>query len=186
MVEDANITPDDAQLISLAKAGDVEAFGQLYTRYLEQIYRYIRLRVDDDRVAEDLTEDVFLRAFNALEPYEERGLPFSSFLFRVTKNLLTDHYRRQAEEVSLEDADRLPAKETGLDEKLIADEMGDKVRRALGKLPDEYQEVIRLRIVLGIPTPTAAAWMGRSEGALRVLLHRALKALRKKMIEHDG
>lgn len=186
MVEDARTAPDDAQLISSAKAGKIEAFGELYTRYLETIYRYIRLRVSDDRVAEDLTEEVFLRAFNALDTYEERGLPFSSFLFRVTKNLLTDHYRQQAEEVSLEDADQLPAKETDLDEQLIASEMGKKVRRALDKLPDEYQEVIRLRIVLGLPTTTAAAWMGRSEGALRVLLHRALKALRKKMNEHDG
>lgn len=185
MFEDARKPPDDAQLISLAKAGKIEAFGELYSRYLETIYRYIRLRVNNDRIAEDLTEEVFLRAFKALETYEERGFPFSAFLFRVTKNLLTDHYRQRVEEISLEDADQLPAKATGLDEKLIAEQMGEKVRRALDKLPDEYQEVIRLRIVLGMPTTTAATWMGRSEGALRVLLHRALKALRKKMIEYD-
>ena len=185
MVEETHTSPDDAQLIALVQQGEIEAFGELYTRYLDTIYRYVRLRVHDDRAAEDLTEEVFLRAFKALGTYEERGLPFSAFLFRVTKNLLADHYRRQPEEISLEDADQVPLTATGLDETLIEMERRKALYHAIFGLPPEYQEVIRLRVILGMSTTNAAAWMDRSEGALRVLLHRALKALREQMIRND-
>ncbi|NIS83110.1 MAG: sigma-70 family RNA polymerase sigma factor [Anaerolineales bacterium] len=182
MVEETYTSLDDAQLIALAQQGEIEAFGELYTRYLDAIYRYIRLRVHNDRVAEDLTEEVFLRAFKALGDYEERGLPFSAFLFRVTRNLLVDHYRRQPEETSLEDVDQIPMIAAGLDDILIEEEQRKVLHQAIFSLPPEYQEVIRLRVILGMSTTNAAAWMDRSEGAIRVLLHRALKALRNQMI----
>ena len=71
MVEDINPLPADAELIAQAKAGQIEAFGELYQRYLDPIYRYIRIRVAEDNIAEDLTELVFLRAFEALRRYKE-------------------------------------------------------------------------------------------------------------------
>jgi RNA polymerase sigma-70 factor, ECF subfamily len=176
---------DDARLISLAKAGDIEAFGELYTRYLDPIFRYIRTRVSEDQTAEDLTEEAFLRAFKALGKYKERGLPFSAYLYRVTKNLLADYYRKHKEETALEDAHQAPAPGINADEKLIRAERYIMLGRAYAQLPDDYQEVIRLRVILGISTSEAATWMNRSEGALRVLLHRALKALREQML-NDG
>jgi len=185
MSEEVQSLPDDALLISLAKAGDIEAFGELYTRYLDPIYRYICTRVSEDQVAEDLTEEAFLRAFKALDKYEERGLPFSAYLFRVTKNMLVDYYRQQTKETALEDEEQIPALVLSPDEELVKIEKHRLLHHVFAKLPMEYQEVIRLRIILGISTTEAAACMGRSEGALRVLLHRALKALRKLMMEHD-
>jgi RNA polymerase sigma-70 factor (ECF subfamily) len=173
---------DDAHLVSLAKAGEIEAFGELYSRYLDPIYRYIRTRVNEDQTAEDLTEETFTRAFKALDKYEERGLPFSAYLYRVTKNLLVDFYRKQKEEITLEKAADLPASAIAMDESLIRAEKHSMLGQAYKQLSTDYQEIIRLRIILGVSTSEAASWMARSEGATRVLLHRALKALREQMM----
>ena len=80
MDENIHTLPEDAELISRAQDGEVEAFGELYKRYLGTIYRYIRVRVSEDLVAEDLTEVVFLRSFERIEQYKELRLPLSSFL----------------------------------------------------------------------------------------------------------
>ena len=72
----------DAELIDLAQRGESEAYGELYRRYLDPIYRYIRIRVGEDRLAEDLSEMVFLRSFESLGKYKERGHPFSAYLDR--------------------------------------------------------------------------------------------------------
>jgi RNA polymerase sigma-70 factor, ECF subfamily len=174
---------DDATLIARVKGGDLEAYGELYQRYLEPIYRYLRLRVSDDRHAEDLAEITFIRAFEALHRYHHRGHAFSAFLFQIARNLLTDHYRRQSNEAPLETVDSLPSPAQSPDEVFDTQERLAAVRQALESLPEDYQEVIRLRVILEMPTPTAAAWLGRSEQATRVLLHRALGALRKRLSE---
>lgn len=179
-------SPDDTHLVSLAKAGDIEAFGELYSRYLDPIYRYIRMRVGEDQTAEDLTEETFVRAFKALDKYEERGLPFSAYLYRVTKNLLIDYYRKQKEEITLDKADHIPAPGIALDDSLIRAEKHSMLGQAYKQLPSDYQEIIRLRIILGISTSEAAVWMERSEGATRVLLHRALNALREKISSDES
>ncbi len=182
MNRESNKGPKDSELISRAKEGEIEAFGELYQRYIDLIYRYIRSRVSEDGSAEDLTEMVFLKAFETLDRYQERGWPFSSFLYKVARNQLADHYRRQKDEVSLEEANDLEAPTNSLDRGAILDERIQVLQNALEKLPEDYQEIIRLRVLLEIPTPDVAAILNRSEGAIRVLLHRALKALRKQMM----
>jgi RNA polymerase sigma-70 factor (ECF subfamily) len=185
MVEDAHTLENDSELIARAQGGEVEAFGELYQRYLDLIYRYIRVRVAEDRVAEDLTEAVFLRSFEALGRYKERGRPFSAFLYQVARNLLVDHYRQKKEEVSIEDANQMATSAPAVDEQVIQSERIREIGHALASLPSDYQEVIRLRVILALSTADVAAWMGRSEGAIRVLLHRALAALRRRLVESD-
>ena len=85
---------DEDDLIARARQGDREAFADLYQRYLPMIYAYVRARVFDDHDAEDLTEQVFLRAYQSLSRYHGRGWPYSAFLYRVARNLLVDHIRR--------------------------------------------------------------------------------------------
>lgn len=186
MGEDARALENDAELIARAQAGEVKAFGELYQRYLDLIYRYIRVRVAEDRVAEDLTEVVFLRSFEALGRYKERGRPFSAFLYQVARNLLVDHYRQKKEEISIEDANQMATSTPTVDEQVIQSERIREIGHALTSLPSDYQEVIRLRVILALSTAEVAAWMGRSEGAIRVLLHRALTALRRRLVESDG
>ena len=171
----------DAELISRAKRGETECFGQLYERYVDQIFRYVRTRVADAQDAEDLTENIFVRSYESLATYEDRGWAYSAFLYQVARNLLVDHYRQTGSEQPLEASEPLEAAEPGLEQRLTDQEEIVRIKRTMALLPDDYQEIIRLRVLLGLPTSTAAEWMDRSEGAARVLLHRALKALRQEL-----
>lgn len=174
-------TSHDADLVARARRGEVEAFGQLYRRYFEPIFRYLRLRVEREADAEDLAETVFLRAFQSLPRYRERGWPFSAYLYRIARNALADHYRGRRGEADLDEADRLASPEGAPDEGLEREQTLTTMRRVLSTLPTDYQEVIRLRILLGLSTEATAEWMKRSEGAVRVLLFRALRSLRDRM-----
>ena len=175
----------DSDLIALARKGETEAFGELYRRYFDPIFRYLRMRVPQEEDAADLAETVFLRAYQSLHRYRERGWPFSAFLYQVARNALADHYRKGRPETNLTEAERLGTSARALDEDLVMAERIRTVQQAMVGLPTDYQEVIRLRVLLGLPTETAAQWMGRSEGAVRVMLFRALSALRSKLMEQE-
>lgn len=178
---------DDATLIARARAGEAEAFGELYRRYLDPIYRYLRVRTGDAQEAEDLAEAVFLRAFQALGRYQERGWPFSAFLYQTARNALVDHYRGRRETVALDQAADVAGDAEPLDEQVGQREELERVRSGLARLKPDHREVIILRVVLELPTATVARWMRRSEGATRVLLFRALEALRRQVAEElDG
>ncbi|MGD8812890.1 MAG: sigma-70 family RNA polymerase sigma factor [Anaerolineales bacterium] len=185
MVESKISDLSDAELIARAQAGEVAAFGEIYERHMVVIYRYVLARVNAVSDAEDLTEIVFLRAFEALHRYKERGRPFTAFLYQVARNALVDHYREQRKSETIEAVERLPSSSPAPDEQLLAAERRRVLREALSELPSDYQEVIRLRIMLSLPTAMVGEWLGRSEGAVRVLLHRALKALRQRMVGND-
>lgn len=181
MNESDTLTPSDAELISRAQSGEIEAFGELYGRYLDPIYRYIRSRVDETSDAEDLCEAVFLRTFEALDRYQERGHPYSAYLYQVARNQLADHYRSQEILVDLEQVAKPASRDAEPEAAIMRHEKLMDVAISLGKLREDYQEVIRLRVILELPTSTVAMWMDRSQGAVRVLLHRALAALRKEL-----
>lgn len=172
--------PTDAELIAQAQAGDVEAFGEIYRRYSEAIYLFINSRVGSKRDAEDLTEIVFLQAFEALERYEERGAPFSAYLYRIARNQVIDHYRAEEPVEPLTDLDWRYGQDPLAEKKVIDQEQAEKIKIALAKLPDHYQEVIRLRLLVGMPTKQVAEWMDREPSTIRVIQHRALNALRKQ------
>jgi RNA polymerase sigma-70 factor (ECF subfamily) len=176
---------DDAALVARAQAGEVEAFGELYERYFDPVFRYLRSRVNDEREAEDLSANVFLRAYQALDRYQERGWKFSAFLYGIARNALADHFRRNRDAILAGDIESDAAPGAGLDQEIASRESSEQLREILAALPQDYQEVIRLRLILGLSTPEAAQWMQRSEGAVRVLLHRALRAARKRMLDED-
>jgi RNA polymerase sigma-70 factor (ECF subfamily) len=177
---------DEDELIARARQGDREAFADLYQRYLPMIYAYVRARVHDDRDAEDLTEQVFLRAFQTLSRYRGRGWPYSAFLYRVARNLLVDHIRRSRPELRGEAAEARRDPAPSPDEVLVQREERRRLQQALDRLPADYQEVIRLRLLMSLPTATASQWLGRSEGAVRVLLFRAVQALRRELgVDHE-
>ena len=177
--------PIDADLVARARAGDREAFGELYRRYFDPIFRYLCVRVDRAEDAEDLAGTVFLRAYRSLDRSRERGWPFSAFLYQVARNALVDHYRQRPRAGDLAEAERIGTDARELDDGLVHAERLGEMRQALTDLPTDYQEVIRLRVLLGLPTATTAQWMERSPGAVRILLHRALTALRARLNEND-
>jgi RNA polymerase sigma-70 factor (ECF subfamily) len=173
--------PEDAELIARTRAGEVEAFGSLYERYARRIFLYLRSRVGDQADAEDLTEQVFVRSFQSLGEYKHRGHPFSSFLYRVAHNLLIDHRRRTAATQVIPLEEDIPSASGTPEEQAHQNSERDRLASAMRQLPEDYQEIIRLRIILELPTEMAASWMDRSQGATRVLLHRALKTLKERL-----
>lgn len=181
MSENESQLISDVVLIDRAKHGDRQAFGVLYERYIDQIFRYVRARVDNLQTAEDLTESVFLRSFEAIGSYQDKGLRYSAYLYQVARNQVIDHYRQAEDSVSIELAEHRAAMSESIDGEIILKEQALSLRAAMERLPEEYREIIRIRVLLELSTAEAAEWMGRSEGAIRVLLHRALKALKREV-----
>lgn len=172
--------PSLETLVAQAQAGDIHAFGLIYERLLDRVYRYFVFHTKDRVLAEDLTEEVFLRAWQALPRYEERGSPFIAWIFRLARNLLVDHSRRA--KVRQATMQRLaPTVPDGPEEQAIQRQQLQAVHDALRGLSEDHRQVIFLRIIEGYSTPEVAAMMGRSEPAVRALLHRALQALRSSL-----
>lgn len=176
----------DADLVSRVQGGEAEAFGLLYERYVDQIFRYIRSRVGDERDAEDLTESVFLKGYESVHDYEDRGYPYSAFLYQVARNVLVDHYRQASEATGLEEIEPIAADVPDMESRIVDKEQYQTITHAMTSLSEDYQEVIRLRVLLALPTAMAASWLDRSEGATRVLLYRALNSLKEELSKARG
>lgn len=172
---------NDAQLMALARDGDAEAFGELYERYAQSIYRFLSAHLNDRLDAEDLTGEVFLRVWRTLPSYSEQGVPILAYLFRIARNALIDHYRRTSrsgKEMSLEAS---PIVDHDPDPGDIAMSRMERqeVRRILDQLSEDYRNVLILRFLSELSPAETAHVMGRTEGAVRILQHRALAALRE-------
>jgi len=171
---------DDEQIIKQVKNGDAEAYGMLYEQYAEVIFRYIYSHLESRLDAEDLTEEIFLRAWRALPKYDERGLPFSAFLFRIARNSLIDYYRQRKSVQSIEDVE-LQSRELGPEEAVDVRIENHNLRDTIAKLREDYRNVLIFRFLSGLSPEETAQVMQRSVGAVRVLQHRALSALKDLM-----
>jgi RNA polymerase sigma-70 factor, ECF subfamily len=168
------------ELVSRAQNGDKDAFTLLYQEYVHPIYRYIYVRVGNHtEQAEDLTQEVFLRALKNIERYRYHGKPFGSWLFRIAHNLVIDHYRQTKGRC-------IPLTETTTvidnDDPVAASEQSIEmsgVKQAIEKLPPQQREVISLRFGSGLSVAETAAAMGKTEGTVKKLQHVALAKLRK-------
>ncbi len=173
---------DEHGLLQRALNGDAEAFGDLYLRYLEPIYRYIYFRVGSPQEAEDLTEEVFVRAWEALPNFTLRGLPFTSWLYRIAHNLVVDYRRRQQPlPMPEEDLRGIAAQALSPEEAAVHAQEVSTLVAALRELDDEEQQVILLRFVQDLSHGEIAAIIGKSEGASRVIQHRALSKLQRAL-----
>jgi RNA polymerase sigma-70 factor (ECF subfamily) len=174
---------DDTSLLKSAKAGDAEAFGALYERYAPAVFRYLAAHLPSGLDAEDLTSEVFLRTWQSLPNYHERGVPFLAFLLRIARNALIDRYRRgrlgQSYPADLEPTlmDEAPGPAETLAQRLDQQEMA----QVLARLSEDYRTVLVLRFINELSPQETAQVMKRSAGAVRVLQHRALAALRRLM-----
>jgi RNA polymerase sigma-70 factor (ECF subfamily) len=177
---------EDSQLIKSAQDGNAEAFGELYRRYAQAIFRFLVSHLSDPMDAEDLTEDVFLRVWRSLPGYSQQGVPFLAYLFRVARNALIDHYRQSDKfkgQVSIDNI-TLSDRGVGPGETVSASLEHQEIRQTLEQLRKDYRNVLILRFIVELSPAETAEVMGRSAGAVRVLQHRALAALRK-LIEAD-
>lgn len=171
---------DDEQVIQQVKNGDAEAFGTLYDQYAEVIFRYVYSHLENRLDAEDLTEEIFLRAWRALPKYDERGLPFSAFLFRIARNSLIDYYRQRKVVQSIDDME-IQSHEAGPEEAVDVHIENNDLRKTIADLREDYRNVLIFRFLSGLSPEETAQMMQRSVGAIRVLQHRALSALKDLM-----
>jgi RNA polymerase sigma-70 factor (ECF subfamily) len=172
---------EDARLARRAGNGEAEAFGVLYDRYVDAVYRYVFYRVRNEAEAEDVTSEVFMRALRAIPKYEPRQA-FLAWLYRIARNAVIDRSRRQAsrKQVSFEDALAHPHGDQVVnpDEGLLAGSDASVVRKAMQELTPLQQEVLVLRYVEGLDTKSICRITGKRDGTIRGIEFRALSALR--------
>ena len=180
-------TDEDAVLAVRAGKGDTAAFGALYDRYVEAVYRYVYYRVHSDTDAEDLVSDVFMRALRAIPRYEPRQA-FLAWLYRIARNAVIDRARRTRIQISFEDAlahpgvDQIVEPDAGL--LALADK--ETVRAAIARLTPLQQEVIVLRFLEGFSTLEIAKLIGKREGTVRGIQFRAIGALRQMIPSREA
>lgn len=171
---------EEQKLIQKASEGDGEAFGTLYDRYLPRIYRFVFLKIGRKEEAEDITHQAFLSAWEHVGKYEHRGFPFSSWLYRIAANAVVDHYRTARHHQDIETIPEEMFSEVDATEKKMDTAIATRqVRAALLKLETEQQSVLIMRFVDNLSNKEVAEALGKSEGAVRVIQHRALKQLKK-------
>jgi RNA polymerase sigma-70 factor, ECF subfamily len=165
------------EVIARAKRGDRDALHFLYVRHADGVYNCIRRMVHDRHEAEDLTQAVFVKLIRVIHTYEDRGLPFAAWIHRVARNTALDHLRASrtvpCEEVRPE----------GTSSEATDYERLWSLRDALEELPDTQREVIVLRHIAGLSPSEIAERLGKSEGSVHGLHHRARRALRSALIE---
>jgi RNA polymerase sigma-70 factor (ECF subfamily) len=173
---------DEALLVEQARS-DPGAFGLLYEKYVQKIYNYIYYRTGNRYDAEDLTAKTFHRAMKHIPRYEQRGVPFSAWLYRIAHNIVANWHR-----------DRSRRKVIALDELVLyqqrrqspeglteENEEKRELLKVIRQLPADRQQLLILKFVEGMSNEAIGQIMGRSEGAIKSLYHRTLLALRKKM-----
>lgn len=167
-----------ASLVRRAAAGDAAAFADLYDAYAPRVRRFLRHQVDDPDVAEDLVQGTFVKMIEALPRYRERGLPFGAWVFRIARNAVIDHRRTAHPAAPLDAVLDRPA--SGGDPVLETERSveAERLRAALGGLPADQREVLVWRFFAELSPAETAVLMGRSNGAVRTLQHRALQTLR--------
>lgn len=173
-------TPTAAELVAMAQQGDQNAFASLYEQYSPLVYRFLRRRLDGaDEIVEDLAEDVFVKVYEKLDRYVERGLPFTAWLYRIAHNHLVDYLRSlpRTATSSLEAVAEMPERTTTAEYSQVLDRQA--LEPALARLTPEQRQAIELRFMTGMSVAEAAAGMGRSEEAVKKLQARALANLRR-------
>jgi RNA polymerase sigma-70 factor (ECF subfamily) len=170
----------DDVVLSRAAQGDSEAFGVLYERYVRRIYNYVYYRTGNTYDAEDLTERVFHRALKHIHNYNNRGLPFSAWLYRIAHNLVANWHRDNSrrKEIPLDDGILGPYQSEHPEHELLIDEEREHLMRIIRHLPADRQQLIILKFVEHLSNAEIGQIMGRTEGAVKSLYHRTLLAIR--------
>jgi len=179
----------DRPLVDAARAGDEGAVAELYSAYFPRVYRYMLARTGNVGDAEDLTEEVFIRVLDALGRFEWRQAPFSAWLFRIAHNAIVSHQRRdgaRGRQAPL--SPRLSMRAQGPEEMVEARMMLDEVMRATENLPDAQRQVIALRFGADLSVAETARALGKGEGNVKVIQHKAIAKLRELLVDkrRDG
>jgi RNA polymerase sigma-70 factor (ECF subfamily) len=170
--------------VDRARTGDQQALADLYDWYMPRVYRYAVARVGNVAEAEDLTEEVFLKMLGAIGGFRWKDVPFSSWLFRIAHNHIATHFRRAAQRGGAPAELTEDMIDTGLSPSMVVEERItlEEVRRAADQLPEAQREVIALRFAVGLSIAETAKALGKREGNVKALQHKAVAKLQKMLI----
>ncbi|MGH2498843.1 MAG: sigma-70 family RNA polymerase sigma factor [Candidatus Limnocylindria bacterium] len=170
-------------VIDRARKGDRGAFAELYDDHVDSVYRYLLYRVREPSDAEDLTSEVFTRAFANIQRYRWQGKSFLAWLYTIARNAVTDRRRRDRPTVDLDNAFGIAEDGPTAHDRAVRGEEVDALRGAVKHLTTEQQEVLVLRFIENLSSREVAHMLGKNEGAIRALQFRALGRLRKLLHE---
>jgi RNA polymerase sigma-70 factor (ECF subfamily) len=183
-LEDAGLVPDAAQrdvweLVRRAQEGDAEAFGELYDHYVTMVHRYVYSRVGDRTLAEDVTSETFVRALRRIDSLSFQGRDVGAWLVTIARNIVRDHvkssrFRLEVATADMRDADRVT---DGPEDAVLTSLTNEQLLACVRQLGSEQQECITLRFLHGLSVSETAAIMGKKDGAIKALQHRAVRRL---------
>lgn len=182
---------DVIALVERARDGDAEAFAALYDRYVERVYRFVVYRVGgDSALAEDITSEVFLRALRKIKGFTWQGRDVGAWFLTIARNLVLDHFKSGRYRLETVGADVAVAGGVGdrvvdAEDEALSRISHAELYQAIAQLGSEQQEVIYWRFLQGYSVAEAAAAMDKSEGAIKALQYRAVKALYKLVVVEE-
>lgn len=174
-------------LVELAQRGDAEAFGLLYERYVDVVYRYVYVRVGSAHVAEDLTSETFLRALRRMDSFSWQGRDIAAWFITIARNLITDNAKSARFRLEVTTADMLDADEhVDAPESEVLQRLRDtRLLEAVKNLKPEQAECVVLRFLQGLSLAETATVLGKTEGAVKQLQLRAVRALHRELADVD-
>jgi len=173
-------------LVQQAVKRDRAAFTALYERYIDQVYRHVYYRVSNPTDAEDITQEVFIKAWKAIDKYKKVGVPFVAWLITIAGHLVIDHYRTQPKAINIDDVvEKVTGNQFSEPEALVeAEDKRALVKEAVLKLKGYKQKVILMHFIDGFSYEEIARALNKNEGTIRVIQYRALSDL-KSMLRRD-
>jgi RNA polymerase sigma-70 factor (ECF subfamily) len=175
--------------VDRARTGDQNALADLYDWYMPRVYRYAVARLGNIAEAEDVTEEVFLKVLGGIGGFRWRDVPFSSWLFRIAHNEVATHFRRTAQRGGPTAAlsEDMVDHNDGPDSQVELTMTIEEVRRATDALPEAQRDVIVLRFAVGLSITETAKALGKREGNVKALQHKAVARLQKMLVpEAEG
>jgi len=160
---------------------DPSAFGLLYYRYVDRIYRFVCSRVHERCLAEDITEEVFLNALKSIPNYRDTGSCFPAWLYKIAGNAIVSHYRGRKNELDLETVTNLAARTEGVLDAVVRRDDSRRIWAAIDGLPPQQREAMRLKFSADLSMEDIGRKMGKSTAAIKLLVYRAVQRLRREL-----
>ena len=167
------------RLVELAQTGNGEAFGQLYDRYFDVVFRFIYFRVNDRSLAEDFTSETFLRALRRIGTITYQGRDIGAWFITIARNIVLDHMKSARHRLEVTTADTIEGNDYAQSTEAAVMEVltSERLMQAVRQLGDEQRECVMLRFVQGLSVNETAHIMGKNDGAIKALQHRAVRKL---------
>ena len=171
-------------LLTKAKKGETAAFGEIYNLFFKRIYTFIYYRVSHKETAEDLAEEVFLKAYTKLSSVKS-AKSLEAWLYQIARNLVIDYYRGKKEQLGLEAVENSLVYEDTILDTLDLSHQQAVINKLMRNLPADYQQILRLKFFENLKNEVIAELTGKSEGAVRVIQFRAIAKLKELFEEYD-